>query len=94
MRVITLDNNRICEVKEMLPHYKLKENEMYSSLGEQGQVMNGDGTFSDYVPTQAELQAELDQKEIQELNSWLDLRRNIEHSDKAVKQARLLELLG
>lgn len=32
--------------------------------------------------------------EIQELNQWLDLRRNIEHPDKAAKQARLLELLG
>ena len=39
-------------------------------------------------------QAQLETEEIQELNNWLDLRRNIEHPDKASKQARLLELLG
>lgn len=39
-------------------------------------------------------QEQLDEEEIQELNNWLDLRRNIEHPDKANKQARLLELLG
>ncbi len=37
---------------------------------------------------------QLNQQEIQELNNWLDLRRNIDHPDKATKQARLLELLG
>lgn len=39
-------------------------------------------------------QEQLNQEEIQELNNWLDLRRNIEHPEKATKQARLLELLG
>lgn len=39
-------------------------------------------------------QEQLNQQEINELNNWLDLRRNIEHPEKAAKQARLLELLG
>ena len=39
-------------------------------------------------------QEQLNSEEIAELNNWLDLRRNIEHPDKASKQARLLELLG
>ncbi len=38
-------------------------------------------------------QEQKDQQEIQELNAWLDLRRNIEHPEKAEKQARLTELL-
>lgn len=45
------------------------------------------------ILTEQEKQEQLNQQEIQELNTWLDLRRNIEHPDKETKQARLLELL-
>lgn len=47
-----------------------------------------------YLITEQEQEQQIVNEEIQELNAWLDLRRNIEHPDKASKQARLLELLG
>lgn len=37
---------------------------------------------------------QMNKEEVQELNQWLDLRRNVNHPDKAAKQARLLEILG
>jgi hypothetical protein len=39
-------------------------------------------------------QEQLKQQEINDLNNWLDLRRNIDHPEKADKQAQLLKLLG
>ena len=58
MRVIKIENNRITGTKQVLPHYILQEGEIISTLGKLGQVANEDGTFSDYVPTQEELNAQ------------------------------------
>jgi len=94
MRFIQTDkNNRVVRTgTDSLG--RIPEGCIESNLGELGQIMNEDGTFSDYIPTEQEQQEQLNQQEITELNNWLDLRRNIEHPDKAAKQARLLELLA
>lgn len=64
MRVIKIDsNNKIVEVKEMLPHYKLQENEQMSEVGKLGQVKQPDGSFVDdttvthqpHIPTNTEI---------------------------------------
>lgn len=44
-----------------------------------------------YLPNEQDLSFK---REVNELNAWLDLYRNVDHPDKATKQARLLELLG
>lgn len=68
MRVIEIINNRVTQVKQMLPHYRLQENEMYSSVGEHGQVYNPEtGEFTDYVPTPEEQKQAKEQQRASEL---------------------------
>lgn len=91
VRVIEILVNKVVQNKDVLVGYQLQENEEFSLTGEVGQIKQEDGTFID---DPQDLINQTINNEITELNQWLDLRRNIEHSEKAVKQARLLELLG
>ncbi len=90
MRYVKITDGRVAYIRK---GKTIVDGEIQSEFGKPGQVYK-DGIFSDYIPTQEELCATKTQQEITELNTWLDLRRNIEHPDKATKQARLLELLG
>ena len=77
----------INEIKTLLDHYVLNENDFIG--GAPFPKNHHYVTGLEKPKTQEQLNA----NEIQELNQWLDLRRNVETPEKAVKQARLLELL-
>jgi len=89
MNIYTLDNEGyIVSIKSVGKNYIMNSNDF-----------EGEAPFKNnchYITglEKPKTQEQLNQEEINELNEWLDLRRNIEHPDKASKQARLLELLG
>lgn len=65
-RVITLENNRVIAVKTVGIDCVLGEKDLVSDLGNYGEVMNKDGTFSEYVPTQKEIEVKSYEKEKQQ----------------------------
>lgn len=89
MKVYSIDKNGyINSIKDVGVKYKLQENDI------QGEPLFGINHHYETGELKPKTQEELKNDEIAELNNWLDLRRNIDHPDKATKQARLLELLG
>ena len=89
MEVYTIDNNGyIVAIKRVGNKYILQDNDI------QGVPEYNLGQHHETGLEMPKTQAQLDAEEINELNNWLDLRRNIDHPDKSAKQARLLELLG
>lgn len=63
MRIITLnESKKIIGVKEVRDDYLLQENEIESSVGEIGQIMQQDGTFITPEPTPVDPQPTLEDK--------------------------------
>lgn len=67
MRIIKLDGSKITDVKYVLESYELRSNEIESSKGEIGQIMQADGTFITPEPESIEPMPTLEEMQTQTL---------------------------
>jgi len=90
MRFITLKNNKVIATRQ---GKSIVKGEIQSDIGKLGQVMNKDGTFSDYIPTEEELAERNKPIRIAELKELISNKKLLD-MDCTTEQAELKELLG